>query len=142
MNNIAVGGAGITPQFVLKPTVWVTGSFVGRGFDITVVSQRDTWQSWKTTAIIVAMTLRYVLPELFRLFNPFVACSFRFLALFFCMEFVVAQDNVGDESTISYPASYFSQWSPVTAQDMLIRIPGFDAQSIGGSSRSSRWRSS
>ena len=56
------------------------------------------------------------------------------------MEFVVAQDNVGDESTISYPASYFSQWSPVTAQDMLIRIPGFDAQSIGGSSRSSRSR--
>ena len=64
------GGAGITPQFVLKPTVWVTGSFVGRGFDITVVSQRDTWQSWKTTAIIVAMILRYVLPELSDYFSP------------------------------------------------------------------------
>ena len=64
------------------------------------------------------------------------------LCIFFYSQFVSAQDNVGDESTISYPASYFSQWSPVTAQDMLIRIPGFDAQSIGGSSRSSRSRGS
>lgn len=43
----------------------------------------------------------------------------------------LGQDNVGDESTINYPASYFTQYAPVTAQDMLDRIPG-----LSGSSRS------
>ncbi|MDP6414990.1 MAG: hypothetical protein QGG54_08200 [Gammaproteobacteria bacterium] len=38
-----------------------------------------------------------------------------------------AQDNVGDDSTVRYPASYFSEWSPVTAQDMLDRIPGLSS---------------
>ena len=38
-----------------------------------------------------------------------------------------AQDNVGDESTVIYPASYFSEWSPVTAQDMMDRIPGLSS---------------
>jgi outer membrane receptor for ferrienterochelin and colicins len=35
-----------------------------------------------------------------------------------------AQDTTGDDSTVIYPASYFSQWGPRTAQDMLDRIPG------------------
>lgn len=35
-----------------------------------------------------------------------------------------AQDTSGDDSTVIYPASYFSQWGPRTAQDMLDRIPG------------------
>ena len=39
----------------------------------------------------------------------------------------VGQDNVGDESTVRYPASYFSGWAPVTAQDMLDRIPGLSS---------------
>ena len=34
------------------------------------------------------------------------------------------QDNVGEESTIVYNNDYFAQWSPVTAQDMIDRIPG------------------
>ncbi|MDD9890076.1 MAG: hypothetical protein OXU66_06050 [Gammaproteobacteria bacterium] len=38
-----------------------------------------------------------------------------------------AQDNVGEESTVRYPASYFAEWAPVTAQDMIDRIPGLDA---------------
>ena len=46
----------------------------------------------------------------------------------------VAQDNVGEESTVKYPASYFSEWSPVTAQDMLDRIPGLSGGSSFGSS--------
>ncbi|MDP6415550.1 MAG: hypothetical protein QGG54_11100 [Gammaproteobacteria bacterium] len=29
--------------------------------------------------------------------------------------FSVAQENVGDESTVRYPAAYFDEWSPVTA---------------------------
>jgi len=45
---------------------------------------------------------------------------------------VQAQDNVGDESTIVYPASYFVEWAPVTAQDMLDRIPGLNVQRGGG----------
>lgn len=35
-----------------------------------------------------------------------------------------SQDNVGEESTVVYPADYFSEFNPVTAQDMLDRIPG------------------
>ncbi|MED5410840.1 MAG: TonB-dependent receptor [Pseudomonadota bacterium] len=38
-----------------------------------------------------------------------------------------AQDNVGEDSTVRYVATYFSEWAPVTAQDMLDRIPGLDA---------------
>lgn len=44
-----------------------------------------------------------------------------------------AQDTSGDDSTVVYPASYFNQWGPRTAQDMLDRIPG---QASGGGSRS------
>lgn len=40
-----------------------------------------------------------------------------------------AQDTSGDDSTVVYPASYFDQWGPRTAQDMLDRIPG---QASGG----------
>lgn len=36
----------------------------------------------------------------------------------------MAQDTTGDDSTVIYPASYFVQWGPRTAQDMLDRIPG------------------
>ena len=54
----------------------------------------------------------------------------------------VAQENVGEESTVMYPASYFAEWSPVTAQDMLDRIPGLSGGgsfgSSGGFSRFSR----
>ena len=43
-----------------------------------------------------------------------------------------AQDNVGDDSTIVYPASYFVEWRPITAQDMLDRIPGLNVSRGGG----------
>lgn len=39
-------------------------------------------------------------------------------------QFALAQDNVGEDSTIVYPASYFTEYAPITAQDMLDRIPG------------------
>ena len=47
-------------------------------------------------------------------------------------QIAVAQDNVGDESTVVYPAAYFSEWIPVTAQDMLDRIPGLSGGGRGG----------
>lgn len=37
-----------------------------------------------------------------------------------------AQDNVGDDSTVVYPATYFTEYAPVTALDMINRIPGMN----------------
>ena len=56
---------------------------------------------------------------------------------------VNAQDNVGEDSTVVYPANYFSEWTPVTAQDMLDRIPGLSVSrssysGVAGASRSYR----
>lgn len=39
-----------------------------------------------------------------------------------------AQDNVGDDSTVVYPANYFTEYAPVTALDMVNRIPGMNVQ--------------
>ncbi|MCH7815304.1 MAG: TonB-dependent receptor plug domain-containing protein [Proteobacteria bacterium] len=44
-----------------------------------------------------------------------------------------SQDNVGDESTVVYPAAYFAEFAPVTAQDMLDRIPGVGTPTGGPS---------
>ena len=52
-----------------------------------------------------------------------------------------AQENVGDNSTVVYPFAYFSEYAPVTALDMLNRIPGMEMSSStrsGGSSRGGR----
>ena len=56
---------------------------------------------------------------------------------------VNAQDNVGEDSTVVYPANYFTEWTPVTAQDMLDRIPGLSGggssySGVAGASRSYR----
>lgn len=45
----------------------------------------------------------------------------------------IAQETSNDGSPVVYPASYFQQWGPTTAQDMLDRIPG--QASTGSSSR-------
>ncbi len=37
-----------------------------------------------------------------------------------------------DDAKVVYPASYFVEWSPVTAQDMLNRIPGVSGGGGGG----------
>lgn len=45
--------------------------------------------------------------------------------------------ETGDDSTVTYPAAYFQQWAPVTAQDMINRIPGVGSatgSNFGGSS--------
>ncbi|MCB1671846.1 MAG: TonB-dependent receptor [Gammaproteobacteria bacterium] len=45
-----------------------------------------------------------------------------------------------EDTTIIYPASYFAEYAPVTAQDMLDRIPG-QGQNTGGGNRSGGSRS-
>lgn len=54
-----------------------------------------------------------------------------FLLLSLC-EIATAQDNVGEDSTVVYPATYFAEFNPVTAQDMLDRIPGVGSATGGG----------
>jgi outer membrane receptor for ferrienterochelin and colicin len=43
-----------------------------------------------------------------------------------------AQETSEDGSTVVYPSSYFDQWGPITAQDMLDRIPGQAGAGGGG----------
>jgi outer membrane receptor for ferrienterochelin and colicins len=65
----------------------------------------------------------------------FRALSSRFVTLTLLLlaaQSVSAQDNVGDDSTVVYPASYFAEFNPVTAQDMLDRIPGVGSATGGG----------
>jgi len=45
---------------------------------------------------------------------------------------VSAQDSLNDDSTLNYPASYFAEYAPVTAQDMIDRIPGITSVTGGG----------
>ncbi|MDP6651716.1 MAG: hypothetical protein QGF90_06360 [Gammaproteobacteria bacterium] len=45
-----------------------------------------------------------------------------------------------DEATVTYPNSYFAEYAPVTAKDMLDRIPGVGSTTGGGSSSSGGFR--
>ena len=60
------------------------------------------------------------------------------LSLFFLMNLAMAEipsthKSAGDEdSTVIYPAGYFTQFFPVSANDMLSRIPGIDLALRGG----------
>jgi len=68
------------------------------------------------------------------------AIARRFATLFLLLGIpaaLFAQDNVGEETTIMYPASYFTEFNPVTVQDMLDRIPGVGS-ATGGSNQNSR----
>lgn len=44
---------------------------------------------------------------------------------------LMAQELADNSSNIVYPAAYFQQWAPVTAQDMLNRIPGLSTTMTG-----------
>lgn len=47
--------------------------------------------------------------------------------------FVSAQETGGEDSTVVYPATYFTEYSPISAQDMLDRIPGMSStRGMGG----------
>jgi hypothetical protein len=43
-----------------------------------------------------------------------------------------AQQTAADETTVTYPASYFAQYAPVSAKDMIDRIPGVGSTTGGG----------
>lgn len=47
----------------------------------------------------------------------------------------LSKDSIADDSTVVYPASYFQEYAPVTAQDMLYRIPGISDTSGGQDSQ-------
>ena len=61
-----------------------------------------------------------------------------FLLIF--ASFVYSQGNVGEDSTVKYSATYFSEWAPVTAQDMMDRIPGLDTGGMGSGGGSGGFR--
>ena len=42
------------------------------------------------------------------------------------------QPTTDEDSTVTYPASYFDQYQPFSVNDMLARIPGIDVARGGG----------
>ncbi|HBX36301.1 MAG TPA: hypothetical protein DEG76_02915, partial [Pseudohongiella sp.] len=42
-----------------------------------------------------------------------------------------AQETSTEDSTVVYTSEYFAQWAPVTAQDMINRIPGIGSPTGG-----------
>lgn len=66
--------------------------------------------------------------------------AFLTLALLGSVSSLHAQQTSEDNSTVVYGSDYFAQWSPVTAQDMINRIPGIGAPTGGnfGSSNGGR----
>ncbi len=54
------------------------------------------------------------------------------LAMAFACGNAAAQDNIGDDSTVLYSAEYFEEFAPVTALDMVNRIPGVNVGGGGG----------
>ena len=65
-------------------------------------------------------------------FPTLVSHFVTLILLFAAVQSVSAQDNVGEDSTVVYPASYFAEFNPVTVQDMLDRIPGVGSATGGG----------
>ena len=72
-----------------------------------------------------------MLQRLQRLQRPLWIAIYGILLTFSVV--ATAQDNVGEDSTVVYPSDYFVEWAPVTAQDMLDRIPGLSGGSGGRS---------
>lgn len=64
------------------------------------------------------------------------------LLLQFSLQNVVAQQASEEDSTVTYPASYFAEYGPLTVNDMLDRVPGIElilegdiGSSFGGGDR-------
>ena len=62
------------------------------------------------------------------------------ISLLIFASFLYSQENVGEDSTVKYSATYFSEWAPVTAQDMMDRIPGLDTGGMGSGGGSGGFR--
>lgn len=56
-----------------------------------------------------------------KLRRPIAAISITFLA-----SSTWAQNNEANDSTVTFPSTYFEQFAPITVNDMLNRIPGID----------------
>jgi outer membrane receptor for ferrienterochelin and colicins len=76
-----------------------------------------------------------------RAFSRTLSASVLSLGLFVAAPVSLAQNAEGTEdSTVTYPATYFQQWAPVTAQDMINRIPGVGSATGSNFGRSSGGR--
>lgn len=62
---------------------------------------------------------------------PFATLSALVLAISLCTS-ATAQTTSGDDTTVVYPADYFTEYAPITAKDMVDRIPGAGNASGGG----------
>ena len=73
-----------------------------------------------------------------RIFKLPKTTAFAAVLAFFCSQDLLSQPNMpiisADQSTVVYPAAYFSGFYPVSANDMLNRIPGINLALRGGSS--------
>ena len=88
---------------LFMPTLFPTTLFKPK----TLSGQRDTSRALGTRRLILAT--RYA-----------VALT---LGASLLVSSVSAQDAGDESSTVIYAADYFDQWQPITAQDMLDRIP-------------------
>lgn len=70
--------------------------------------------------------------------QPSIRSSLRFSALTLALlgnSLVHAQDSNSDDSTIVYEADFFEQYTPISANDMISRIPGVNLRSGGPGGR-------
>lgn len=73
-----------------------------------------------------------------RTLKKLVFCfSFTFLVPW---GFAQEQSITEDDATVTYPSAYFAQYAPVSAKDMLDRIPGVGSTTGGGSSSTGGFR--
>lgn len=63
--------------------------------------------------------------------QSFLAISILAASASFALD-LQAQESSDGGSTVRYPAAYFVEWAPTTAQDMVNRIPGVSSTSSGG----------
>ena len=63
-----------------------------------------------------------------------------FCWIFLLSSGVTAQSISEDEATVTYPASYFTQYGSVSAKDMIDRIPGVGSTTGGGPSSTGGFR--
>ena len=68
------------------------------------------------------------------------SCLMAFCWIFLLSSGVRAQSISEDEATVTYPASYFTQYGSVSAKDMIDRIPGVGSTTGGGPSSTGGFR--
>lgn len=64
--------------------------------------------------------------------NPALVSRIGLLSGVLILNPALAQDSTSGDSTVNYPASYFTEYAPITAQDMIDRIPGIGNVTGGG----------